>query len=195
MDILRNDTTLRALIEGIKLSPLQPKHDAFTALLHSIVSQQLSTKSAAAILRRFEDQIPHPCTAKEILSVSEQDFRAIGLSSRKASYCHNIALHWQQNKEFWQQIRQHSDEKIIDELTKIKGVGVWTVQMLLMFTLKREDVFPIGDLAIRDSMGKLYNIDVSHKKNWPKLENIAQKWSPYRSIASRYLWAYRNANN
>jgi DNA-3-methyladenine glycosylase II len=193
MELLRSDATLQPLIETIKLSPLEPKYDAFTALHHSIVSQQLSTKSAAAILRRFEEQIPHPCTAKSILSVSEQSFRSIGLSSRKASYCHNIARHWQQNTIFWQQIEKHSDEKIIDELIKIKGVGVWTVQMLLMFTLKREDIFPIGDLAIRDSMGKLYNIDVSNKKNWPKLERIAKKWSPYRSVASRYLWAYRNS--
>ena len=189
---LHTDPILRPVVKSYTLPPLQVGRDPFTALLHSIVSQQLSTKAAASILRRFEKQIPHPCTADAILAVPVTTFRSIGLSSRKASYCHNIAIHLQQSTEFWQQIHEHSDQHIINELTKIKGVGVWTAQMLLMFTLHREDVFPVGDLAIRDAMGHLYNVDVSNKKNWPTLTDIAQQWSPYRTVAARYLWRYRD---
>ncbi|MEC7985064.1 MAG: DNA-3-methyladenine glycosylase 2 family protein [Myxococcota bacterium] len=192
-DILQKDPVLKPVIASITLGDVKPSKSPFTALVHSILSQQLSTQSAAAILRRFQAHVPHPCQPASILNISTQALRGMGLSGRKASYCHNIARHKQTNPRFWNGIHHHSDQEIIDELTTITGVGIWTVQMLLIFNLDRPDVFPVGDLAIRQAMGRLYNIDVSQKESWPRLEDIARPWSPYRSIASRYLWAYRDA--
>ena len=191
-EFLRRDPILRPLLEKIELQQIQPIHSPFTSLLHAIIGQQLSSRAAASILRRFKEQMVHPCAAKNVLETSEQKLRDIGLSARKASYCHNIARHQISNPDFWDRIEHCSDQQIIDELIKIKGVGEWTVHMLLIFNLRREDVFPVGDLAIRDVMSKMYDIDVSKRKDWSKLETIAQRWSPHRSTAVRYLWAYRD---
>ena len=191
-EVLLRDPVLRPLVEKIELQEVQPFYPPFTSLLHAIIGQQLSSKAASSIIHRFKEQILHPCEAQNILMISEQKLRKIGLSTRKASYCHNIARHRINNPDFWHRMEHCSDQQIIDELTKIKGVGEWTVHMLLIFNLQREDVFPIGDLAIRDVISKIYNVDISTRKDWSKLEAIARRWSPHRSLAVRYLWAYRD---
>ena len=193
-DRLQEDPILKPLVETIELSPLASGHSAFTALSRSIISQQLSMKAAQSILSRCEEYFGREFQPAQLRATAPEALRSLGLSGRKASYWHNIAAHYQQNTQFWRTISTHSDQTIIDELTQIKGVGIWTAQMLLIFNLTREDIFPLGDLAIRDAMIRLYGLDElrnDKKQLYPRLEQIARQWSPYRSIASRYLWHWR----
>ena len=191
-DVLRQDPVLRPLIESIDLSPHSPIHTPFTALSRSIISQQLSVRAADAILGRCVAHFSKEFEPEELLKTPIATLRTLGLSGRKASYWHNIATHKQNNQQFWQDIQQFSDQDIIEQLIQCKGVGLWTIQMLLMFNLQRMDIFPIGDLAVRDAMTRLYKIDLPKKELYPKLESIAEKWSPHRTLASRYLWTWRS---
>lgn len=190
---LLKDKILSKIIKSNTLPVRNTKDDVYISLLGSIVSQQLSTKAAATIYDRFinlfDDKIPAP---ENLIKISIEELRAVGLSNQKASYVKNIAEHFLKNprdKKYWV---KKSDDEIIQELTSIKGVGVWTVQMVLMFTLKREDVFPINDLIIRNSVIKYYNITDQGKEQIKVIEKIVAKWSPYKSIACLYLWAAKD---
>ena len=190
---LLKDKILSKIIKSNTLPVRNTKDDVYISLLGSIVSQQLSTKAAATIYDRFinlfENQLPTP---ENLIKISAEELRAVGLSNQKASYIKNIAEHFLQNprdKKYW---NKKSDDEIIQELTSIKGVGVWTVQMVLMFTLKREDVFPINDLIIRNSVIKYYKITHQGKEQLKVIEKIVSKWSPYKSIACYYLWAAKD---
>lgn len=181
------------LSEALPLPALAPT-DLYTALLRAIVYQQLSIKAAGTIWQRFvalfPDQNPSPAL---LLQKDLPELRAVGLSQQKAGYMHNIAQYAIGNN--WQDADfQHlADEKIIEKLTSIKGVGRWTVEMLLIFDLNRPDVFPIADLGIRQAMIELYGLDSSNaKKLNVKLLEIAANWQPYRTYASRYLWQWKN---
>ena len=170
------------------------KPDVYYSLIQSIISQQLSVKVAAVIAKRFlslfEDQYPHP---EIILSTNIEDLRTIGLSYQKANYIRNIASHFTENQLLQKDWKELEDEEIINELCKIKGVGLWTSQMVLMFSLYRMDVFPIGDLAIRNAMILHYNLDNTVRDRlYQQLTEIADNWRPYRSIACHYLWASIN---
>jgi DNA-3-methyladenine glycosylase II len=189
---LLQDPVLRPLIESIDISQHSSTHTPFTSLSRSIISQQLSVKAADSILARCEIHFAKEFEPEELLKTPIAILRTLGLSARKASYWHNIAEHKLANQQFWQDIQQFSDQDVIEQLIQIKGVGLWTIQMLLMFNLKREDIFPIGDLAVRDAMARLYKIDLPKKELYPKLESIAKKWSPHRTLASRYLWTWRS---
>ena len=159
----------------------------------SIVSQQLSTKAAATIYERFislyEDKIPHP---EHVSKTDVETLRGCGLSGQKAGYVKNLAEYFLQNsfdKKTWMAM---SDEEIVKELTSIKGIGVWTVQMTLMFTLDRKDVLPLDDLIIKNSITKYYGLDGSGKEQVNKIIAVAEKWRPYRSVAYMYLWAAKD---
>jgi len=188
---LSKDEKLKSLIDTLELDTRQSDSDVYSALTRSIVSQQLSVKAAATIYGRFLDlfdnQYPEP---KVVISFSIEDLRAVGLSRQKASYIQNVANFFLENKDLeWESL---SDDDIIDYLTQIKGVGKWTVEMILMFNLKRLDVLPLGDLAIRNRMIKLYNVEETGKALKPKLTTIAESWRPYRTIACMYLWQWEN---
>lgn len=190
---LLKDKILSKIIKSNTLPVRNTKDDVYLSLLGSIVSQQLSTKAAATIYDRFinlfENKVPTP---ENLLKISVEELRAVGLSSQKASYVKNIAEHFIQNprdKKYW---NKKSDDEIIQELTSIKGVGVWTVQMVLMFTLKRENIFPINDLIIKNSVIKYYKITDQGKEQLKVIEKIVAKWSPYKSIACFYLWAAKD---
>ncbi len=190
---LLKDKILSKIIKSNTLPERNTKDDVYISLLGSIVSQQLSTKAAATIYDRFihlfEDKVPTP---ENLIKISVEKLRAVGLSNQKASYVKNIAEHFIQNprdKKYW---NKRSDDEIIQELTSIKGVGVWTVQMVLMFTLKREDIFPINDLIIRNSVIKYYKITDQGKEQLKVIEKIVAKWSPYKSIACYYLWVAKD---
>ena len=168
---LLKDKILSKIIKSNTLPERNTKDDVYISLLGSIVSQQLSTKAAATIYDRFihlfEDKVPTP---ENLIKISVEKLRAVGLSNQKASYVKNIAEHFIQNprdKKYW---NKRSDDEIIQELTSIKGVGVWTVQMVLMFTLKREDIFPINDLIIRNSVIKYYKITDQGKEQLKVIE-------------------------
>ncbi len=163
-------------------------------LIGSIMSQQLSTKVAKVIHKRFlalyNDKEP---TLKQILDTPLATLRSIGLSNAKTTYVHNVAKFCIEHDITDKKLSAMTNEEVIELLTQIKGVGRWTVEMLLMFTLGREDVFAIDDWGIQQSMIKLYKLDALEKKELrEKLTKISLKWSPYRTYACIYLWKWKD---
>ena len=186
---LSKDKRLASIIANINLPILQGDGDVYAALIRSIVSQQLSTKAAATIYNRFLDLFENRYPDKDtVRTYSIEDLRAVGLSRQKANYIKNVVDFFHENEKETSDWNVMSDEAIIDYLTQIKGVGKWTVEMMLMFTLHRLDVLPLDDLAIRNRMIQLYEVKATGKQLKPELTRIAESWRPYRSVACRYLW-------
>lgn len=159
-------------------------------LCGSIMSQQLSIKVADVIFKRFLNLFPGgDPTPEQILALSVPELRAIGLSNAKASYVQNVARFASVSGMEFSKLDAMSDEEVIAYLTPIKGVGRWTVEMLLMFALGREDVFALDDFGIQSAMKRLYKLDDSDKKTLKAaMMKRARKWSPYRSYACLHLW-------
>jgi DNA-3-methyladenine glycosylase II len=158
------------------------------------MSQQLSTKVAAVIYKRFlelyEGEEPAP---QQIVATPFEQLRAIGLSNAKTLYVLNVAHFAIEHNLDDKQVRKMKDEEVVELLTQIKGVGKWTVEMLLMFTLGRENVFAEDDYGIQTAMKKLYNLDDSNKKAFKEnMLRISQKWSPYRTYACMHLWRWKD---
>jgi len=187
---LEKDTILINAIKNIskKIKP-ELDVDVYKALLNSIVSQQLSVKVVDIIWRRFEDLFVdgYP-KAKELLVMEDVLLRNAGLSRAKTQYLKNVAAFALENDMSFDYLYEKTDEEIIEYFTVIKGVGKWTVQMILMFPMDRLNVFPVDDLGIQQRMMALYNIDVEKKILKPTLVEIAESWQPYRSLACKYLW-------
>lgn len=164
-------------------------------LLESIVSQQLSVKAADTIHSRFLQLFDTPLpTPHAILGIDDAALRAVGLSGQKVKYIKNVASFALENSLEIDDMEKRSDEEIIQLLTQIKGVGQWTVEMILMFTLQRPDIFPIDDLGIYQSIIEAYQLDIQDKKEMRKaIFAIAENWRPYRTWACRYLWKWRDA--
>lgn len=176
------------------VSELRRRKNIMLTLIGSIMSQQLSTKVAKVIHTRFLDlyQVKEPAP-QQVLDTPLTTLRAIGLSNAKATYVHNVAKFFKENDVTDKKLLRMSNEEIIELLTQIKGVGRWTVEMLLMFTLGREDVFAIDDMGLQQSMIKLYKLDATDKKLLrEKLVKISSKWSPYRTYACLYLWQWKD---
>lgn len=173
---------------------LDKKNNLPLVLMSSIMSQQLSTKVAKVIHQRFLDLYPRKKPAlQKILDTPVAQLRSIGLSNAKASYVHNVAKFFVEQKLTDKKLHSMDNEDIITLLTQIKGVGRWTVEMLLMFALGREDVFAVDDLGIQQAMIKLYKLDITDKKAArEKMLGISVKWSPYRTYACLYLWKWKD---
>ncbi len=190
---LYKDQKLKSIIETTTLSWSDTYRDVYAQLIRSIVFQQLSTKAATTIHGRFmllfPDEYPD---ATQILGMSTEELRSVGLSKQKAGYIQNVAAFFIEENLFDTDWDTFDDGHIIDLLTQIKGVGKWTVQMLLMFTLGREDVFPLNDLGIQQAMIRLYELEGDKKVILKKMEQIAASWRPYRSLASYYLWQWKD---
>lgn len=154
-------------------------------LYRSIVSQQLSTKAAATIFARFINLVENTNNNHKILNISDEQYKSIGLSRQKISYIRDITLKIEEGSLNFKKIDHLDDKEIIIELTKVKGVGKWTAEMFLIFSLGRKDVFSPGDLGLLRAVQRLYdNPDITKDE----LLGISKKWSPYRSIASLTLW-------
>ena len=191
---LRKDEKLAILIDNCEVVIQKGPIKVFDDLIRSIVSQQLSTSAAATIYSRFINSIDDKRSASDqILNKSTDELRSHGLSYQKASYIQNVAAHFEQNRLHDTDWHAWSDEEIIQELTKIKGVGRWTVEMILMFSLFREDVLPLDDLIIRNNMISLYDVRSEKKQLIADLYAIAEHWRPYRTYACRYLWAAKDS--
>ena len=159
-------------------------------LCASIMSQQLSVRVADVIYQRFLDLFggKQP-TSQQILDTPHSVLRSIGLSNAKASYVHNVAKFDIEQGMDAKKLSKMSDEEVIEYLIPIKGVGRWTVEMLLMFALGREDVFAVDDLGIQNAMIRLYKLDSSDKKKLKEdMQRISNKWKPYRTYACMHLW-------
>jgi len=192
---LSKDKKLKKVIEAQEPFILGRRKNVYLHLCSSIMSQQLSTKVAKVFHQRFLNlyKTKNP-TAQQILDTPFETLRGIGLSNAKANYVHNVCKFFIENKVTDARLYKMSNEEVIDLLTQIKGVGRWTVEMILMFTLGREDVFAIDDLGIQQSITKLYKLDGTDKKLMKeKMLSISLKWSPYRTYACRYLWGWKDA--
>jgi DNA-3-methyladenine glycosylase II len=191
---LSKDKKLKKLIDAQSVFVLEKRNKVYLRLCSSIVSQQLSTTVARVLYKRFiELYNGKEPTTKQILETPVESFRSIGFSNAKASYVHNVCRFFIENKVTDAQLHKMSNEDVIDLLTQIKGVGKWTVEMILMFTLGREDVFALDDLGLKQGVIKLYNLKEPDKKLLlKKIEKISSKWSPYRTYACRYLWNWKD---
>ncbi|TYZ06547.1 DNA-3-methyladenine glycosylase 2 family protein [Hymenobacter lutimineralis] len=172
--------------------PIQPSahEDLYLALLKAIVSQQISTKAAAAIWRKVQalfppDGYPEPAA---VLALSDEDLRAAGISRQKAGYLRAIADYAQRGQLDHAHLSQLDAEAFTLHLTQIKGVGRWTAQMLQMFALDQPDVFPEGDLGIQNAMRRHYKLEETGRALLRRMTEIAEAWRPHRTLASKYLW-------
>ena len=190
--LAKRDARLRPLLASLPFPVSRRKQDAYTALLYSIVSQQLSIKAANSIHQRFLELFPDLYPQPEmLLSFTPARLRSAGLSKQKSAYMKNVARFALEQGMDYGLLRRKSDQEVIDYLTQIKGVGKWTVEMLLMFTLNRKDVLPVDDLGIQNAMKALYRLDASGKLLQQQMLSIAEKWRPYRTIVCKYLWKWR----
>lgn len=186
-----SDPVLGQLIEQVgpcQLDSSQQNGDLFASLSRAILYQQLSTKAAAAIHRRFLQlypEKPYP-SASDILNTPEEVLRNVGVSRPKIVYLKDLATRVLSGLPTLEELEVMDDESIILTLTQVKGIGRWTVQMLLIFRMNRFDVLPVDDLGIRAGIRKVYVLDELPSKQ--TVERLGQKWKPYRTIASWYLW-------
>ena len=188
IDLLKKDKNMQVLINKFGRPDLNPRQDYFQSLLRSIVFQQLSGKAAQTIYERFVNLIPKTSNLcpNEVLKLDKDEMRKAGLSFRKIDYVRNLADYFENNSFHKKDVEKMSDQEISKELIQIKGIGQWTVDMFLMFTLNRADILPCTDLGIQKGIMKILNM-----KNLPskkKMENCSRKWRPYRTIACWYLW-------
>jgi DNA-3-methyladenine glycosylase II len=193
-DHLVKDTKLSIAVKDLEPFELVLREPIYLYLCKSIMSQQLSTKVASVIFKRFLDLYgdTHP-TANEVANTPFDTLRAIGLSNAKTNYVLNVARFAVEHGMEAEKFMAMNNEEIIGYLTQIKGVGRWTVEMLLMFTLGREDVFAVDDLGIQYAMIGLYNLRQNDKKKLKKrMLTISQKWKPFRTYACLHLWHWQN---
>jgi DNA-3-methyladenine glycosylase II len=165
----------------------RPQTDAYGTLLRSIVAQQVSSKAAAAIYGRVLGLFGgHSPTPAELLTIEPGALRAAGLSNRKVDYVRDLAQHVEDGELELDRLERLTDEEVIAEITAVRGLGLWSAQVFLMFHLDRADVLPTGDLGIRRAVQQAYGLD--HLPEADELERIAEPWRPYRTIACIYLW-------
>jgi len=182
----KSDPILAAIITRVGPCRMSYDEPAFASLAEAIVYQQLHGKAAATIFKRVTDLAGLPLTPEGILKLSETQLRGAGLSKQKVSYMRDLAAKTASGEVDFASLPDLPDEDVIKELTKIKGIGVWTAHMFLMFSLRRPNVLPTGDLGIQMAMRRHYR---KRKLLKPlQMEKIARAWEPYRSVACWYLW-------
>lgn len=192
--LLQQDKRLKPVIERCRFPRSRKNHDIYHSLLSSIVSQQLSVKAADTIFKRFIDKFDNRYPEAEILiAMDASSLRSAGLSQQKIGYVKNVAAFALHNNGLdYHQLKKMSDDQLLDHLTQIKGVGRWTVEMLLMFAFDRKDVFACDDLGIQQSMRKLYRLDLDSRQLKTRMLSIADRWRPYRSVVCKYLWQWKS---
>jgi DNA-3-methyladenine glycosylase II len=202
----KSDPVMRALIERIGPCRIQFGPPEFHSLAEAIVYQQLNGKAAETIFKRFAALAGEPLTPEGIVKLSDEQMRGAGLSKQKSAYLKDLAAKTSSGLLDFARLPQLPDVEVVEHLTQVKGIGVWTAQMFLMFSLKRENVLPTGDFGVRMAMHRHY-LDVQRAKTTRKssaakrarqrkiklpspeqMEKIAKRWEPYRSVACWYLW-------
>jgi DNA-3-methyladenine glycosylase II len=184
---LRKDPVLGAIVERIGPYRITFREPTFGALVASIVSQQLSTRVARVIFARLLAAMPDgKLTPENILKLRPAKMRTLGLSTRKVEYIRAIARHAREGTLDFASLHAMSDDEVIVCLTKVKGIGVWTAQMFLMFALQRPNILAVGDLGIRNAIKKAYRLD--HLPTADEINELAVSWHPYCSAACWYLW-------
>jgi DNA-3-methyladenine glycosylase II len=181
-----SDPVLRAIIERVGPCRMEQEIPQFHTLARAIIYQQLHGKAAATICQRLMDLAGEPLTPEGILRLGDEQMRGVGLSRQKMSYLRDLADKTHSGAIEFARLPDLPDDEVIQHLTQVKGIGVWTAHMFLMFALQRPNVLPTGDLGIQSAMRKHYK-----KRKLPKpkqMESIAKCWEPYRSVACWYLW-------
>jgi len=186
LHLKRSDPVLKAIIQrvgpyGQKMAPAD-----FPALARSIVFQQLSGKAASTIFGRLEAAVNRRMTPRAVLKLDEARMRSLGLSKQKTAYLRDLAQKTLTREVDFRALPEMPDQEVIAHLTAVKGIGVWTAQMFLIFALGRPDVLPTADLGIRAAMKKQYGLLDLPKP--AEMEKIAAAWRPYCSVACWYLW-------
>ena len=191
----KRDPIMTKLVKRLPVPEPRSKDDLYFALLDSVMGQQLSIKAADTIFGRFialfKDNYPD---AKKLVKMPDEKLRGAGLSAAKVNYAKNIALFHLANPITTERLSELTDEEILAELTSIKGVGTWTVHMMLMFAMGRPDVFAPGDLVIRQMMVEHYGLKETGRALMDRLHQIAEAWAPNRTLACRYLWNARDVD-
>ena len=181
----RRDPTLRKLIKAYPDAALGGRGDAFQTLARSIVGQQISVKAAQSIWNRFAE-CSGAMTPDAVAALKPEAMRACGLSGSKVTYLHDLASHFSSGAVKPRRWKRMSDEDIITDLVRVKGIGRWSVEMFLIFHLMRPDVLPVGDLGLQRAMERQYNGGKPLTK--AEMREIGAPWAPWRSVATWYLW-------
>jgi DNA-3-methyladenine glycosylase II len=180
------DPILRAIIERVGPYRMQYSLAEFSSLAEAIVYQQLNGAAAATIWKRFVALAGQPLTPEGILNLTDEQLRSVGLSRQKSSYLKDLAAKTASGLLDFSRLPELSDDEVIKHLTQVKGIGVWTAHMFLIFSLRRPNILPTGDYGVRMAFKKHYK-----KRKLPKpkdMEKIARAWEPYRSVACWYMW-------
>ncbi len=212
LHLKKSDPVMRGIVERIGACKMQFGEPTFHSLAEAIVYQQLNGKAAVTIFKRFAALAGEPLTPEGILKLTPEQLRSVGLSKQKSSYLFDMSERADRGDLNFSRLSEMSDDEIIEHLTQVKGVGVWTAHMFLMFTLRRPNILPVGDFGVRMAMYKNY-LEKRAARNGsggvgdgkksqqlkPKkvkivlptpdqMQKIAKRWEPYRSIACWYLW-------
>jgi DNA-3-methyladenine glycosylase II len=181
-----SDPILSEIIDRVGEYRIEFRDPVFETLVKSIVYQQLSGRVAGVIFDRLVRALKGNVTPETILKLRPSRMRTLGLSGQKTAYIRDLARHTRDGVVVFEDLAGLADLEVIERLTQVKGIGVWTVQMFLMFALRRHDVLPVGDLGIRNAIRRAYNLDELPAP--AQIEQLAARWRPYCTVASWYLW-------
>lgn len=187
LETLRDDPVMARLADEYGPVTIQPADHEYQRLAVSIINQQLSTASANAVRERVFELVDEPITPSAMLTVDEDALREAGGSGRKVEYLRNTAEAFQREDYTRSGLEGCSDEVVVERLTRIRGVGGWTARMYLIFVLGREDVLPLGDLAVRSGIDALYGNGTGSMTR-DEMRAVADRWRPYRSYGTKYVW-------
>lgn len=187
-ETLRTDPVMARLIDNYGEITHSPADEEYRRLAVSIVNQQLSSASAAAVRERAFSALDGEVTPTAVLEVSKDELRSAGLSEAKVRYLRNAADAFLERDFTRASLADYSDDEVIDMLTTITGIGEWTARMYLMFALGREDVLPLGDLGIRNGIEDLYGD--GREMSRQEMRSVAEQWRPYRTYGCRYVWRH-----
>ena len=182
----KHDPVLRGIIERVGPCRMEYGPAEFCSVAEAIVYQQLNGKAAVTIFKRFVALAGEPLTPEGILTLTDGQLRSVGLSKQKSSYLKDLAAKTATGELDFSRLPELSDAEVIEHLTQVKGIGVWTAHMFLIFSLRRPNVLPTGDYGVQMAVKKHYK-----KRKLPKpkdMEKIARAWEPYRSVACWYMW-------
>jgi DNA-3-methyladenine glycosylase II len=183
-----SDKIMSTIIKKFGKCNLHSNSNYFNSLLEAIIGQQLSMKAADAIIKKFKHRFGENIHPEKILNASQEELKASGISPQKIKYIKDLSIKYLGNDLNFDNIKKKSDEKIIADLTKVKGIGVWTAHMFLIFTLGRPDILPYGDLGIKKAIMLNYGFKILPTEQTVIEVSEQNNWKPYNSVASLYLW-------
>lgn len=191
--LARNDQVLSQLIARVGPCTLGPADDHFGKLCSSIIAQQLSVKAASTIKSRFTTLVGNEVVPHRILQLADDEFRSIGVSGQKTSFIKGLASHFIENSGAWNELPSLETSQAKKFLCSVRGIGDWTADMFLIFTLFRLDILPVGDVGLQNAIKKFYELPA--KPDAREMAAIAANWGEYSSVASWYLWRAYDALN